>query len=75
MISHLVNGMNRILYLLLGIVLAVFGYGIIVQPRWYSSKYDYYFDFTGIHIPFGSAIIVIGIIFHLVSIEKKSQEL
>ena len=66
--------MNRILYLLLGIVLAASGYGIIVQPRWHSSKFDYYFDFTGIHIPFGSAIIVIGIIFIWLALRKKAKD-
>lgn len=66
--------MNRILYILLGIVLAVFGCAIIVQPRWHSSKYDYNFDFTGIHIPFGSALIIIGVIFIWSALRRKAKE-
>jgi putative Mn2+ efflux pump MntP len=65
--------MNKYIYVFSGIVLAIFGFCIIIQPRWYSSKYERYFDFTGVHIPLGSLFIVIGLLFVWVPLRKKAK--
>ena len=65
--------MNKYIYVYLGLVLLIFGFGIIIHPRWYSSKYELYFDYTGVHIPVGSLFIVIGLLFVWVVLRKKAK--
>ena len=65
--------MNRYIHIFLGLVLVIFGIGIIIQPRWYSSKYEQYFDFTGVHVPVGTFFIVIGLLFFWVVLRKSAK--
>ena len=66
--------MNRIIFVLLGIVWAVFGFSIIIGPRFYSSKYDYVFDFSEIKWPFGGFLILLGCFFVWAALRKKAKD-
>ena len=49
--------------LLLGIVLILNGILLIIQPKFYSSKYHQVFDFTGMEWPYGGIQIILGALF------------
>lgn len=66
--------MNRIIFFLLGIVWAVFGLSIIISPKFYSSKYDYIFDFTELKWPFGGFLVLLGSLFIWSALRKKASE-
>lgn len=58
-------------YIILGASLILFGIRILVDPVYFSSKYDKMFDFSEISIPFGIFLISIGGYFIWSSIKKK----
>jgi len=55
--------MTRTIYFLLGLVLAVVGMGVILKPRWYSSRFGYHFDLSELNIPIGIVLVLVGSIF------------
>lgn len=63
----------KYMYLILGIVLILNGSLVINNPRFYSSKYDKIFDFTGIEWPYGGIQIVIGLVFVWTVFRKKDS--
>ena len=65
--------MNRIIFILLGTVWAIFGLSIIINPKFYSDKYHRYFDFTGYNIPFGIILIIIGGLFIWTTLKKSNK--
>ena len=66
--------MNRLFFSLLGIVWGLFGLLIIINPTFYHSRLDYYFDFTSIKWPFGGGLIILGGFFIWFSFRKKAVE-
>ena len=66
--------MNRLFFILLGIVWGFFGFLIIIDPTFYHSRLDYYFDFTEVKWPFGGGLIFLGIFFIWSSFRKKAIE-
>ena len=66
--------MNRISFLILGIVTSVFGASIIISPQFYHSGYKFSFNFTGIKWPFGGGLIILGAFFIWSSFRKKTIE-
>jgi hypothetical protein len=66
--------MSRLFFILLGIVWGLFGLLIIIDPTFYHSGLDYYFDFTEAKLPFGGGLIVLGILFIWSSFRKKTIE-
>lgn len=66
--------MNKIFSIILGISFSGFGLGILLHPKFYDSKHDYYYDFSEIKLPLGSILIVIGVLFILLGFGKKSKE-
>jgi flagellar basal body-associated protein FliL len=65
--------MNRIINILFGVLLVIFGLGIVIQPRWYSTKYEYYIDVTGYSLPLGIAFMIIGIAFIYAELKQKNK--
>jgi hypothetical protein len=66
--------MNKFVFIFLGIVWGLFGILIIIDPKFYSWRYNYYFDFTGYNIPLGIFMIVVGGLFIWTSLRKKKKE-
>ena len=66
--------MNRFVVILTGLVTAIFGLSIITGPRFYDRLYGRYWDFTEVRIPFGGALIVIGIIFVWSALKKNPKD-
>ena len=66
--------MYKFMYILGGIILAVFGYRIIVRPKFYDHIYGRYWDFTEIKWPFGVLFIIIGLFFILNALRKKAKD-
>ena len=66
--------MNRFIVILTGLVTAIFGLSVITGPRFYDRLYGRYWDFTEVKIPFGGALIVIGIIFFWSALRKKAKD-
>jgi drug/metabolite transporter (DMT)-like permease len=66
--------MNKIFILILGISLILFGIGIIINPEFYDSKHDFYVDFSGINIPFGLFLCVLGIFFIFLNIRRTNKD-
>ena len=66
---------NRILFLLLGICLSLYGFFMITQRGYYSSKFEFYFDFGPYHYIFGITVAIIGVLFVYTSLTKKSKDL
>jgi hypothetical protein len=58
-------------FIILGISLILFGGLTIIHPKYYSSKYNMYFDFSGIEWPFGGLLIILGIAFIWTEMRKK----
>lgn len=65
---------NKILMILLGITLFGFGLGIILDPEFYDSKHQFYFDFSGIRYPFGGFLAAIGSLFIILALKKKAKD-
>jgi H+/Cl- antiporter ClcA len=65
--------MDRLFYILIGIVWGIFGVLIIINPSFYHSGLRYHFDFSEIKWLFGGFLIVIGILFIWSSFRKKDQ--
>lgn len=65
---------NKIFMIILGISLFGFGFGIILNPEFYDSKHQFYYDFNEIRLPFGGFLIVIGSLFLILALKKKSKE-
>ncbi len=66
--------MNKIIIILTGVVTAIFGFSIIIGPRFYDRLYGHYWDFTEVKIPFGGGLIVVGILFVVMALRKKANE-
>jgi uncharacterized CHY-type Zn-finger protein len=66
--------MNRKSYTILGVLLGLFGLGIIINPSIYHSAFHYQFDFTEIKWPFGGGLIILGCLFLWSSLRKKAIE-
>jgi len=66
--------MSRLFFILLGIIWGFFGFLIIIDPTFYHSRLDYYFDFSEVKWPFGGGLIVLGIFFIWSSFRKKAIE-
>lgn len=66
--------MIRIGYIILGVLLGLFGFGIFLNPIIYHSGLHYNFDFTGIKWPLGGGLILLGCIFIWSSFRKKAIE-
>jgi hypothetical protein len=66
--------MNKIFFILMGVVWGLVGSFIIISPRFFSSYFKRELDFTEIRWPFGGALIVIGFIFIWSSLIKKAIE-
>lgn len=64
---------EKIAPVLLGAILIFLGVGIIFEPRFYSYKFDYYFDFTGYNIPFGIFMIVVGGLLLWTNLKRKNK--
>jgi hypothetical protein len=64
--------MNRKSYIILGILLGLFGFGIIINPSIYHSAFRYQFDFTEIKWPLGGGLIILGCFFIWSSFRKKT---
>ena len=69
------NITNKIFMIILGISLFGFGLGIILDPEFYDSKHQFHYDFSEIRFPFGGFLLVIGSLFLIVALKKKSKEL
>jgi hypothetical protein len=52
----------KLMRLLLGIALVIFGFLRIIHRGYYSSRFDYYFDFGKYHYLFGIAIVAVGVL-------------
>ncbi|RLE48739.1 MAG: hypothetical protein DRJ18_01370 [Candidatus Methanomethylicota archaeon] len=65
---------NRILSLLLGISLILYGFFTIIQRAYYSSKFDFYFDFGPYHYLFGIFITIIGALFVYIFLTRKAKD-
>jgi hypothetical protein len=66
--------MNRLIVALTGLVTAIFGLSIITGPKFYDRLYARYWDFTEVRIPFGTALIIIGIIFIWSALRRKAKD-
>jgi uncharacterized CHY-type Zn-finger protein len=66
--------MTRKSYIILGVLLGLFGFGIIINPSIYHSAFRYQFDFTEIKWPFGGGLIILGCFFIWSSFRKKAIE-
>ncbi len=62
------------LFRIFGLLWILIGFMIILNPKFYSPTYHYYFDYTGYNIPFGAVLIVIGALFVWTTFRKKSQK-
>ncbi len=63
---------NNWQYIILGIILIIWGVSIIYDPVYYSSKYQLTWDFTEVKWPFGGFISVLGGCFLIYSLKKKN---
>jgi hypothetical protein len=66
--------MNRIFYILIGIVWGLIGFLIIIKPTFYSSYFNRELNFTDIKWPFGVGLILLGCFFIWSSFRKKAVE-
>jgi len=62
---------SKIIYIVLGVALVMWGASIIIDPVQYSSKYSYTWDFTDIRWFFGGFIVVLGAYLIVLSLSKK----
>ncbi len=66
--------MGRIFFILLGIVWGLFGVLIIINPSFYHSELQFYFDFTEVRWPFGGGLLILGGLFIWSSFRKKALD-
>jgi hypothetical protein len=66
--------MRRITYILLGVLMGLFGLGIFINPIIYHTGLRFNFDFTEIKWPFGGGLILLGLFFIWTSFRKKTIE-
>ena len=66
--------MRRISYIVLGVLIGLFGLGILINPIIYHTGLHYRFDFTGIKWPFGGGLIILGAFFIWSTFRKKAIE-
>jgi hypothetical protein len=59
------------IFIILGITLILWGGLTIIHPKSYSSRFNMYFDFTGIEWPLGGLLIAFGIAFIWSEMRKK----
>jgi hypothetical protein len=65
---------NRIMFLLLGVCLALYGFFTIIQRGYYSSRFEFYFDFGPYHYIFGIFVAVVGVFFVYTSLTSKKKK-
>ncbi|RJP76461.1 MAG: hypothetical protein C4522_17900 [Desulfobacteraceae bacterium] len=63
------------IYIILGVSLIASGISTILRPEYYSSKYDMFFNFSGIEWPYGGILIILGIGFIWTEIRKRRKNL
>lgn len=66
------SSQDRFSFLLLGVMMSLFGLVTIFKSGFYSTKESYYIDLGKYHWLFGIIVMVIGISFIFVS-KKKSK--
>ncbi len=66
--------MRRISYIILGVLIGLFGLGILINPIIYHTGLRYQFDFTDVRWPFGGGLIILGAFFIWSSFRKKAIE-
>ena len=64
---------QKILSLLLGTSLILYGIFTIIQRGYYSSKFDFYFDFGPYHYLLGAFITIVGVLFVYTSLRTKAK--
>ncbi len=57
----------------MGIVLIIFGIRVFITPKFYSTKYSHWFDFTGVNNIFGGFLVVLGLCFLALAFTKKNK--
>ena len=65
------NMSGKFQYIILGVVLMVWGASIIIDPIHYSSKFTYTWDFTEIKWSLGGLLAILGGYFVVSSLLKK----
>lgn len=60
--------------ILCGVVLVLFGVGVIINPKFYDRVLQFEFDYSAYNIPFGVFMIVFGIILFWTNIKTKNKE-
>jgi len=66
--------MIRLIFILGGIVTALFGVSVIISPAFYDSRLGFYFDFTSIRWPFGIFIVAVGVLTSFVALRRKASD-
>lgn len=64
---------NRFLFIILGIVCGFLGISIIINPKFYSAKYSYYFDFTEIKWIVGGLCLLFAVLALWISFKRDSK--
>ena len=66
---------NRILFLLLGVCLGLYGFFTSIQRGYYSSRFGFYVDFGRYHYLFGILIMLVGIFVIYTTLSSKRKYL
>ena len=66
--------MNKFFLSILGSSLIIFGFGIVMDPKFYDSKHGFQYDFTGFYLPFGGFLILIGSLILWSALRKKAKD-
>lgn len=64
---------NKIIAFSLGSVLAFFGVHLILKPRFYSSKYSCYLDFSELKWVIGGAFLFVGVLIIWAALRRKAN--
>ena len=63
----------KVMYILLGSIMVIFGFLRIIHRGYYSSRFDYYFDFGPQHYLLGIIIVFVGILLVLYGLRKSAR--
>ena len=66
--------MDRLGFVFLGLLLIYLGIEISIDPKVYNPIYDFQFDFTGYNIPFGIAMIILGVAFIWTEVKNRLKK-
>ena len=64
----------KITYIILGVSLILIGVMMIIDPIFYSTKYNYTWDFTEVKWPLGCFLVILGSYFLVSNLKKKAQD-